>query len=72
MKTVLYQYLMPIKVILFSVPFLKESLTAGQAAGALVVCVGIFLARSAARFINEGLSFYSGNENFQGSLFTGP
>ncbi len=46
MRTVLYQYLMPITVILFSVPFLKESLTAVQVAGALVVFAGIFLARS--------------------------
>jgi drug/metabolite transporter (DMT)-like permease len=46
MRAVLYQYLMPITVILFSVPFLKESLTAVQAGGALVVFVGIFLARS--------------------------
>jgi drug/metabolite transporter (DMT)-like permease len=37
---------MPITVILFSVPFLKESLTAMQVGGALVVFAGIFLARS--------------------------
>lgn len=46
MRTILYQYLMPITVILFSVPFLKESLTAMQVGGALVVFAGIFLARS--------------------------
>ena len=46
MRTVLYQYLMPITVILFSVPFLNETLTATQVCGAAVVFGGIFLARS--------------------------
>ncbi len=46
MRTILYQYLMPITVILFSVPFLNERLTAMQVGGALVVFAGIFLARS--------------------------
>lgn len=46
MRTVLYQYLMPITVILFSVPFLGESLSAMQVWGAAVVFGGIFLARS--------------------------
>ncbi len=45
-RTVLYQFLMPVTVILFSVPFLNETLTAMQVGGALVVFAGIFLARS--------------------------
>jgi len=46
MRAVLYQYLMPITVILFSVPFLGETLTVTQLGGAAVVFGGIFLARS--------------------------
>ena len=45
-RTILYQYLMPITVILFAVPFLHETLTASQAWGAAVVFGGILLARS--------------------------
>jgi drug/metabolite transporter (DMT)-like permease len=45
-RTVLYQYLMPVTAILFSIPFLKETITAMQVWGAAVVFVGIFLARS--------------------------
>ena len=46
MRAILYQYLMPITVILFSVPFLGETLTVTQLGGAAVVFAGIFLARS--------------------------
>ena len=46
MRAILYQYLMPITVILFSVPFLGETLTSTQLGGAAVVFAGIFLARS--------------------------
>lgn len=45
-RTILYQYLMPVTAILFAVPFLKETLTAVQVWGAVVVFGGIFLARS--------------------------
>ena len=46
MRAMLYQYLQPITVILFSVPFLGETLTLTQIGGAVVVFAGIFLARS--------------------------
>jgi drug/metabolite transporter (DMT)-like permease len=46
LRTVLYQYLMPVTAILFAVPFLQETLTALQVWGAAVVFGGIFLARS--------------------------
>jgi drug/metabolite transporter (DMT)-like permease len=46
MRAILYQYLMPITVILFSVPLLGETLTVTQIGGAAVVFAGIFLARS--------------------------
>ena len=46
MRTILYSYLTPITAILFAVPFLGETLTTGQIWGALIVFVGIFLARS--------------------------
>ena len=45
MRTILYSYLTPITAILFAVPFLGETLTAGQIWGALIVFAGIFLAR---------------------------
>jgi drug/metabolite transporter (DMT)-like permease len=44
-RTVLYQYLMPVAAILLAVPFLKETLTVIQIWGAAVVFGGIFLAR---------------------------
>lgn len=46
MRTILYSYLTPITAILFAVPFLGETLTTDQIWGALIVFVGIFLARS--------------------------
>jgi drug/metabolite transporter (DMT)-like permease len=46
MRTILYQYLMPVTAILFAVPFLGERLTGEQVAGAVMVFAGIFLARS--------------------------
>ena len=46
MRTILYSYLTPITAILFAIPFLGETLTAGQVWGALIVFAGIFLARS--------------------------
>lgn len=46
MRTILYSYLTPITAILFAIPFLGETLTAGQIWGALIVFAGIFLARS--------------------------
>jgi len=46
LRTILYQYLMPVTAILFSIPFLKETITATQVWGAAVVFGGIFLARS--------------------------
>jgi O-acetylserine/cysteine efflux transporter len=46
LRTVLYQYLMPVTAILFSIPFLKETVTSTQVWGAAVVFGGIFLARS--------------------------
>ncbi len=46
MRTILYSYLTPITAILFAVPLLGETLTAGQIWGALIVFGGIFLARS--------------------------
>jgi drug/metabolite transporter (DMT)-like permease len=46
LRTILYQYLMPVTAILFSIPFLKETVTATQVWGAVVVFGGIFLARS--------------------------
>lgn len=46
LRTILYQYLMPITAILFAVPFLQETMTALQVWGAAVVFGGIFLARS--------------------------
>jgi len=45
LRTVLYQYLMPVATILLAVPFLKETLTAIQICGAAVVFGGIFLSR---------------------------
>ena len=44
-RTMLYQYIMPITAILFSIPFLNEILTATQIWGTAVVFGGIFLAR---------------------------
>jgi drug/metabolite transporter (DMT)-like permease len=46
LRTILYQYLIPVTAILFSIPFLKETVTATQVWGAAVVFGGIFLARS--------------------------
>ena len=46
LRTILYQYLMPVTAILFSIPFLKENITTTQVWGAAVVFGGIFLARS--------------------------
>lgn len=46
LRTMLYQYLMPVTAILFAVPFLDERLTGQQIIGALIVFAGIFLARS--------------------------
>ena len=46
LRTMLYQYLMPVTAILFAVPFLNERLTGQQIFGALIVFAGIFLARS--------------------------
>ena len=41
-----YQYLTPVRAILFAVPFLNETLTPSQIGGALIVFTGVFLARS--------------------------
>jgi drug/metabolite transporter (DMT)-like permease len=46
LRTILYQYLMPVTAIFCAVPFLQETLTALQIGGAAVVFGGIFLARS--------------------------
>jgi drug/metabolite transporter (DMT)-like permease len=46
LRTIFYTYLTPVTAILFAVPFLNETLTPAQIGGALVVFVGVFLARS--------------------------
>ena len=46
LRTIFYTYLTPITAILFAVPFLNETLTLAQIGGALVVFIGVFLARS--------------------------
>ena len=46
LRTIFYAYLTPVTAILFAVPFLNETLTPVQIGGALVVFVGVFLARS--------------------------
>ena len=46
LRTILYSYLTPITAILLAVPFLNETMTLVQIAGALVVFIGVFLARS--------------------------
>ena len=46
LRTIFYSYLTPITAILFAVPFLNETLTLVQIGGALVVFIGVFLARS--------------------------
>jgi len=45
-RTIFYSYLTPVTAILLAVPFLNETLTPAQIGGALVVFVGVFLARS--------------------------
>ena len=45
LRTILYQYLMPVTAILLAIPFLNESLTLVQACGSITVFVGIFIAR---------------------------
>ena len=46
LRTILYTYLTPVTAILFAVPFLGETLTLAQIAGALIVFIGVFLART--------------------------
>jgi drug/metabolite transporter (DMT)-like permease len=45
LRAIIYQYLMPVIAILFAIPFLKETMTAMQITGAVIVFLGIFLAR---------------------------
>ena len=51
LRTVLYQYLMPVTTIILAVPFLNETLTVLQVLGAGVVFGGIFLARYERRIV---------------------
>lgn len=46
LRTMLYQYLIPVTAILLAVPLLQEALTISQVWGAVIVLGGILLARS--------------------------
>jgi drug/metabolite transporter (DMT)-like permease len=45
LRTVLYQYLIPVTAILFAIPFLHERMTPLQICGSIVAFGGIFIAR---------------------------